>query len=100
MLHRVIVQRVASSRPLSPIGLAAAGDLRLIEAVRARNPERVRALLAERVNVNATQGDGATALHWAVHLDDVALVDDADSRRRARRRRRRHRAPRRSISRA
>jgi uncharacterized protein len=57
------------------IGLAAAGDLRLIEAVRARNGERVRALLAERVNVNATQGDGATALHWAVHLDDLPLVE-------------------------
>jgi ankyrin repeat protein len=57
------------------VGLAAAGDVRLIEAVRARNPERVRALLAERVNVNATQGDGATALHWAVHHDDVSLVD-------------------------
>ncbi len=49
--------------------------MRLIEAVRTRNVERVRALLAERVNVNATQGDGATALHWAVHLDEAALVD-------------------------
>jgi ankyrin repeat protein len=57
------------------MGLAAAGDVRLIEAVRARNAERVRALIAERVNVNATQGDGATALHWAVHLDDLPLVE-------------------------
>ena len=57
------------------IGLAAAGDVRLIEAVRARNANRVRTLLAERINVNATQGDGATALHWAVHLDDLSLVD-------------------------
>jgi len=57
------------------IGLAAAGDVRLIEAVRARNADRVRTLLAERINVNATQGDGATALHWAVHLDDLSLVD-------------------------
>jgi uncharacterized protein len=59
----------------SAIGLAAAGDLRLIDAVRAHSPERVRALLAERVDVNATQGDGATALHWAVHRDDGSLVD-------------------------
>jgi uncharacterized protein len=57
------------------IGLAAAGDVRLIDAVRAGDSARVRALLAERVNVNATQGDGATALHWAVHLDEVALVN-------------------------
>ena len=59
---------------LATIGLAAAGDVRLIDAVRTRDSARVRALLAERVNVNATQGDGATALHWAVHLDEVALV--------------------------
>jgi len=70
---RVIV--VSSLVAAWTIGLAAAGDLRLIEAVRARNGERVRALLAERVNVNATQGDGATALHWAVHLDDLPLVE-------------------------
>ena len=56
-------------------GLSAAGDVRLIDAVRAKNGERVRALLAERVNVNAPQGDGATALHWAVHLDDMPTVE-------------------------
>jgi ankyrin repeat protein len=57
------------------IPVAAAGDLRLIDAVRTKNTERVRTLIADRVNVNATQGDGATALHWAVHLDDLSIVD-------------------------
>ncbi len=57
------------------VGLSAAGDARLIDAVRAKNLERVRALLTERVNVNAPQNDGATALHWAVHLDDVPTVE-------------------------
>jgi ankyrin repeat protein len=66
---------VSLSAAVFTVGLAAAGDVRLIDAVRAKNAERVRTLLAERVNVNATQGDGATALHWAVHLDDLALVD-------------------------
>jgi ankyrin len=55
-------------------GVGAAGDLRLIEAVRARNTERVRALIAERVDVNARQGDQATALHWAAHLDDQEMI--------------------------
>ena len=27
------------------------------------------------MNVNAPQGDGATALHWAVHLDDLPIVE-------------------------
>ena len=74
MGHRVILSAWLVGATLS-VGLAAAGDLRLIEAVRTQNIARVRALLAERVNVNATQGDGATALHWAVHLDDASLVD-------------------------
>jgi ankyrin repeat protein len=55
-------------------GVTAAGDMRLIEAVKARRLADVRALLKQRVDVNATQGDKATALHWAVHLDDAAMV--------------------------
>jgi ankyrin repeat protein len=47
----------------------------LIDAVKQHDIAAVRALLQKRVDVNATQGDGATALHWAVYLDDGALVD-------------------------
>jgi ankyrin repeat protein len=47
----------------------------LIDAIRARDGERVRALLKGGADVNAAPGDGATALHWAVHLDDAATVD-------------------------
>ena len=57
---------------------AAAGDLRLIDAVKARDVEAVRALLRPRpsaVDVNAAAGDGATALHWAAHRDDLAIAD-------------------------
>jgi uncharacterized protein len=54
---------------------AAAGDPRLIDAVKSRDVEAVRALLAQRVDVNTTQPDGATSLHWAVHFEDAALAD-------------------------
>ena len=54
-------------------------DLRLIDAVKARNAAAVGTLLKERVDIrvdiNARQGDGATALHWAVHLNDAGIVD-------------------------
>jgi len=70
-----VVAVVAVVAAALTIGVAAAGDLRLIEAVRAKNAERIRALIAERVDVNARQGDQATALHWAAHLDDGAAVD-------------------------
>ena len=37
-----------------------------------------------RVDVNEPEGDGTTALHWAVQTDDLQMVDGADqSRRRA-----------------
>ena len=34
----------------------------------------MRALLRERVDVNAPEADGTTALHWAVRGDDVDVV--------------------------
>ena len=34
----------------------------------------MQALLRARVDVNAPEGDGTTALHWAVQADDVALA--------------------------
>jgi ankyrin repeat protein len=55
--------------------LSAASDQRLIEAVKTSNAESIRALLRERVDVNASQPDGATALHWAAHRDDVTTAE-------------------------
>src|SRR4029450_7825465 len=53
----------------------AAGDLRLIQAVKNREHRAVSALLRARVNVNEPQPDGATALHWAIYLDDAEMTD-------------------------
>ena len=51
-------------------------DVPLIAAVRAGDVEVVRALLADAtVDVNQTEADGATALHWAVHRNAAVLVD-------------------------
>jgi ankyrin repeat protein len=60
---------------LATVTLGAAGDVRLVEAVKANNTEAVRALLKQKVDVDASLGDGSTALHWAVHRDDMATVD-------------------------
>ena len=55
--------------------VAAQGDLRLIEAAKRQDGQTARALLKQGIDVNATQGDGASALHWAVYRDDQALAD-------------------------
>lgn len=61
---------------LSLAGIGATGtDLPLVQAVKEQNKEAVRALLAQRVDVNAVQADGSTALHWAVSRDNQENVD-------------------------
>jgi ankyrin repeat protein len=52
-----------------------AADRRVVEAVRQKNFSLAQTLLKQRADVNASEGDGATALHWAVHWDEPAMVD-------------------------
>lgn len=54
---------------------AAAAETSLVAAAKARDAARAQALLEDRVDPNQTESDGTTALHWAVHYDDVALVE-------------------------
>ena len=54
---------------------AAPGGSELIAAVRNGDAAELRARLAGPVDVNARQPDGATALHWAVHHEDVVAAE-------------------------
>ncbi|HUR36130.1 MAG TPA: ankyrin repeat domain-containing protein [Vicinamibacterales bacterium] len=56
---------------------AATAQLRppLSEAAKTVDREAVRHLLSQNANVNATEGDGSTALHWAAYRDDVDTAD-------------------------
>ena len=58
-------------------GLVAAGasDVRLADAVMRADREAVRSLLQQKIDVNAAQPDGTTALHWAARRDDVATAE-------------------------
>ena len=58
-------------------GLATATgqDLRLVRAIAEQDGPAARALLAEGVDVSTPRADGATALLWAAHWDDLDTVD-------------------------
>ena len=61
---------------LSVASLAApTGDLRLVEAVKNKDQERVGLLLQQQVAVNSPEPDGATALAWAAHWDDLETAE-------------------------
>ena len=60
---------------LLPTLAGAAGDAGLIDAVRAKDRDAVRALLKQNVDVNVQEGDGGAALHWAAHVGDAHMVD-------------------------
>jgi len=55
-------------------GLARASepaDLRLVDAARNQDQQAVRALLTQKVDINARSSDGSTALLWLAHWNDL-----------------------------
>jgi ankyrin repeat protein len=54
---------------------AAAVDYPLIDAARSTDREAIRRLVQEKVDVNAAEPDGTTALHWASYRDDGESAD-------------------------
>jgi ankyrin repeat protein len=57
-------------------GLAAGGrDLRLVDAAKSRDAAQVASLIAQHLPTTISQSDGATALHWAAHWDDLAIAN-------------------------
>ena len=53
----------------------AAGEQPLVQAAKRNDAAQVRTLLRQRVDPNAKEGDGATALHWAAYHGNTAIAD-------------------------
>jgi ankyrin repeat protein len=61
---------------LSACGLVTAyAEPAIVDAAMNGDLKSVRALLRQTVDVNATHPDGMSALHWAVHRDDLEMAD-------------------------
>ena len=63
--HYLIVMLVATF---------AANDTRLSVAAMQGDKAGVQSLLKQNVDINAAQGDGMTALHWAAYRDDLDMA--------------------------
>lgn len=72
--HLACVWIVALSSATALV-IAGQNDLRLVTAAAEQDSLAVRALLNEGVDVNAARADGATALLYAAHWDDLDTVD-------------------------
>src|SRR6185436_2334136 len=56
-------------------GIALAGGSPLADAAKQQDKAALRALLKSRTDVNLPEADGATALHWAAHWNDMESVE-------------------------
>ncbi|MBI1792105.1 MAG: ankyrin repeat domain-containing protein [Acidobacteria bacterium] len=65
--------RLASLFAISLIATASSAPL--ADAAKRKDRSAVRALLGRRVEVNAPQADGTTALHWAAHQEDLETAE-------------------------
>ena len=78
MLHRNVIGAVgfglAGAICTTFMFLGAVGDTRVADAAMHDDKGTVRDLLKQAVDVNAAQGDGMTALHWAALNGDAELV--------------------------
>ena len=60
---------------LLSVSTLSAATSELADAVMKHDKGAVRSLLQRKVDVNAPQVDGTTALHWAVQADDLETAD-------------------------
>ena len=60
---------------LIPAGAAFGGVSDVADAAMRKDISAVRTLVQQKVDINAVQRDGATALHWAARWDDVPMAE-------------------------
>src|ERR1700719_3429448 len=72
---RVAAPLLSALLVISGIGFAAEPDLRLVNAAAGQDKATMRALLKQKVDVNAMRPDHSTALLWTAHWNDLEMAD-------------------------
>src|SRR5262245_35493707 len=74
-MRRAFVTSVCTIFLAASVGTAAAQtDVRLVRAVKNQQSASARTLIRQRVDVNAPDVDGSTALQWAAHWNNLEIV--------------------------
>src|SRR5271167_3996766 len=78
-MHKYSILRVTAgcfaALLITGITFAAEPDPRLVNAAADQDWASVRALLKQKVNVNAMRPDRSTALLWTVHWNNLEMAD-------------------------
>ena len=69
---RLVAALVFSTAMLPSLAVAAGSEA--ADAAERHDSTSLRALIGRKVDVNSPQADGTTALHWAVHWNDVTAA--------------------------
>src|SRR3954471_10768903 len=73
MMRRLLIT-ISAVAALSLSVVLHAAPASLVDAAMQGNKDAVRSMLKQGVDVNSTQGDGMTALHWAAQKGDIELA--------------------------
>ena len=71
--HKTWVVAIGVTLVVPALAYAAASPV--ADAARQQDRAAIRALIKQKGDGNAAQADGATALHWATHWDDMESVE-------------------------
>jgi ankyrin repeat protein len=74
MFHRVSFVAFCAGLLSAAMMSAAPGDTRVPDAAMRGDRSALSALLKQKADANAMQGDGMTALHWAASRDDLEMA--------------------------
>lgn len=74
-IPRVLVVGAVTAIALTASFVAVFAQVSLVDAAKSGDAAAVRTVLARNVDVNTTEPDGTTALHYAVRRNDAVMID-------------------------